>query len=303
MAYLFKPLMTRYVDATRRRVAKSTPGAIKVTHTSKYYYGHFRGPDGTVHRVPLHCTDRSAAQTKFNELIRQAERCQVGFSDPHEQHAKRPLTDHLDNFQQHLLDQNNTKKYVGEVVNKIRRILNDCKMRHIRDLAYDRVEAYLGNSRRNGMSIQTSNHYVRAIKEFSRWLVRSKRTAQDALAELRILDAKADRRHERRPLTEDEFARLVDAAFAGSEIEGVSGIDRAMMYVLAAWTGYRRAELASLTLRSFDFENTPATVTIKAAYAKNRREDRTPLHPELVEQLRGWIAAKPGLAADTPCFP
>jgi hypothetical protein len=29
------------------------------------------------------------------------------------------------------------------------------------------VEAYLGNARRSGMSIQTSNHYVRAIKEFS----------------------------------------------------------------------------------------------------------------------------------------
>jgi hypothetical protein len=41
-------------------------------------------------------------------------------------------------------------------------------------------------------------------------------------------------RHDRRALSEDEFVRLIAAARNGTQVEGILGPDRAMMYVLAA---------------------------------------------------------------------
>jgi hypothetical protein len=54
-------------------------------------------------------------------------------------------------------------------------------------------------------------------------------------------------------------------------VEGICGPDRAMMYVLAAWTGYRRGEIGSLTRESFDLASDPATVTVEAGHSKRRR--------------------------------
>jgi integrase len=76
-----------------------------------------------------------------------------------------------------------------------------------------------------------------------------------------------------------------------------------MLYVLAAWTGYRRSELASLTLRSFNFDTDPPTVSVKASYSKRRRNDVVPLHPAVVQRLIAWLDGKSqDLATDAPVF-
>ena len=75
-----------------------------------------------------------------------------------------------------------------------------------------------------------------------------------------------------------------------------------MLYVLAAWTGYRRQELASLTRSSFKLNTTPAKVTVTAAYSKRRRQDVIPLHPEVAARLKTWLATKKDLAANQPVF-
>ena len=69
----------------------------------------------------------------------------------------------------------------------------------------------------------------------------------------------------RRALTADELSRLVASAGRG----------RGPAYLLAATTGLRRSELASLTWEDVDLE--AATVRVRAASAKNRREAVLPL--------------------------
>jgi len=63
-----------------------------------------------------------------------------------------------------------------------------------------------------------------------------------------------------------------------------------MLYLLAAYTGLRASELASLTRASFDLS--AKTVSVEAAYSKRRRNDTLPLHASLVERLRSWLAGK-----------
>ena len=103
-------------------------------------------------------------------------------------------------------------------------------------------------------------------------------------------------------MSADEFSRLIDAARNGPKIEGISGPDRAMMYILASWTGFRKGEIGSLTLRSLRLDDDPPTATVAACYSKRRRRDTQVLHPELVRQLREWIATK-RVKPDKPLFP
>jgi integrase len=151
---------------------------------------------------------------------------------------------------------------------------------------------FLGELRQQGRSVQTHNHHLKSIKAFTRWLIRDRRNPTDPLAHLSRLNVSTARRHDRRALTPDEFSRLIKAARTGGQIEGVSGTDRAMVYLLAAYTGFRRAEIGSLTFQSLDLDGDPPTATVGASFSKRRREDTQVLHPELVKELKGWLATK-----------
>ena len=61
-----------------------------------------------------------------------------------------------------------------------------------------------------------------------------------------------------------------------------------MMYQLAAWTGYRKGEIGSLTPAAFDFGVEP-TVTVEASYSKRRRRDTQELHPDLARRSHAWM--------------
>lgn len=105
-----------------------------------------------------------------------------------------------------------------------------------------------------------------AFKQFCTWLELDGRVPRkkNPVEHLSAINSDTDIRWERRVMTAEEFTRLVEAANSGPDIQCVSGPDRAMLYILAAWTGYRRGELASLTLRSFNFDSDPA-VQVKAS--------------------------------------
>jgi integrase len=155
---------------------------------------------------------------------------------------------------------------------------------------------------RPGLSIQTSNQYLTSLKHFTRWLVRRDRLGKDPLADLAILNNRVDRRHDRRALDSADFYKLLDAAEHGPVIEGIAGPDRAMLYLLAGWSGFRRKELASLTRQSFDLKSVPATITVQAGYSKNKRKDSIPLHPVIVARLQSWFAQRPDMGPTDPVF-
>ena len=93
-------------------------------------------------------------------------------------------------------------------------------------------------------------------------------------------------------MSEIEFTRLYDAAYNGRPYFDLSGKDRAILYLTAAYTGLRAGELASLTPDNFDFEADPPAVTVEASYSKHRRRDVLPLNHQLAGRLHGWITEK-----------
>jgi integrase len=153
------------------------------------------------------------------------------------------------------------------------------------------VEALAAN-RAKGSGPETVNHYIRAAKGFTRWMVRTGRMATDPLAPLALVSAKADVRRGRRELTPDELRRLFAAARTSAvSLRGLSGGDRAALYSLAAGTGFRVNALANLTPADFDF---PAgTVTLPARFNKSRKVKVQPLPPDVAAAIATYAAGRP----------
>ncbi len=273
----------------------------KVKAKSRKWWGRYRDENGDERRVPL-ATDRAAAQTMLAGLVKKAERMAAGLEDPFDKHQRRPLKDHLDDFIKYLENKATTDSHIKKTKQRALAIIEACKFERINQISPSRVQEYLAQLRANDRSTATSNHYLRAIKMFTRWLVRDCRTNEDRLAHMSRLNEDTDRRRVRRPLSMEEFARLIEAAEVGPSIQCIPGPDRAILYIVGAYTGYRRGEIGSVTTRSFDFESDPPIVTVQAGYSKRRRVDVLPLRRDFAERIQAWLASKPDVSPTEPLF-
>ncbi len=258
----------------------------------------YRTPDGS-YRVVVGFTDRAATLAKATELERRAEREAAGLTSPADDAARLPLEDHVVAFEAALRGRGNTPEHVARHVSRVRRLLLGCK--RVGDMTPSRVQGVLAEMRAKGAGATTLNNHLVAAKGFAIWLVRNRLAPDDPLAGLSRFNVAADRRHVRRALDADELSDLITAARQSTEtIHGLDGPARAALYATAAFTGLRAGELRSLTAASFALDADPPTVTVKAMYSKHRREDRLPLHPDLVATLRAFLPTRSPFGAVWP---
>jgi len=275
---------------------------LKIQSKSKKWWGRFKAADGRERRVPL-AADKAAAQAMLNEHVRKVEREKAGLVDPTEEQRKRPIAEHVTDFKRYLKNKGVTPKQVHTATTQLQCMIDGNQWKQIGDISASGALDFLGGLREAGKSAQTFNHYLKSAKQFTRWLVRDRRALVDPLAHLSKLNVSTDRRHDRRALTTEEFTLLIEATHNGKVIETIPGPDRAMMYVLAGWTGFRKGEIGSLTRRSFRLDDEPATATVAACYSKRKRQDTQILHPEVVRRLSEWLGTKPDLKDDDLLFP
>jgi len=266
----------------------------KIIVESEFYTVQYFDHNGKRRKVYTRYPDKDAAQQYANQLEKQAEDRRRGVVDVKtEQHvaqARRPISEHLTEFRQYLQDKQNSPKHVELVCSRVGKLIDDCKAEQIGDLTDVTVMAAIGAMKAGGASLQTCNHYIRGIKQFSRWLKLQKRTPDDALAALAGFNAETDRRYVRRELQSDELGYLLRTVETYTTANhNMPGPDRAMAYRLALGTGFRAKELRSLSPASFDLDGHPATVTVTAGYSKRRRQDTQPIRRDLAELLRPWL--------------
>jgi len=204
------------------------------------------------------------------------------------------LAAHLDDFQAALAAKGDTEKHARLVANRARRLVKKCRFQFWNNLSASKVQACLAELRDggNGLSIQTSNFYLQAIKQFCKWMVRDGRANRSPLEHLQGQNVQTDRRHDRRALAVEETRWLLRTTLAGPEQAGVCGAERYLIYRLALESGLRAKEIRTLSRSSFDFTARPATVTVEAAYSKRRRLDVLPLRPDTADLLREHLAKK-----------
>lgn len=298
MAEVFRP--TYYVNPeTGKRCKKSTPGAVK--RKSKTWWTRFYLPNGQRPKVKLY-RDRKASETRAAELERRGERLDAGFADPLDEHARRPLAEHLADFAGYLAAKGNTPAHVTRTQTRAQAALDGARCVKIADLQPSAILGFVDRLRKQGAGITTANHYLTAAKGFSRWLWRERRIDSDPLAGMaKLANVETDIRHARRELCADELRWLLETTRQSARgFRGLAGFDRFALYLTAAGTGFRRGELVSLTPASFDLAGDRPTARVEAAYSKNRKEARQPLPADLAAALRDYLYSKP---TDAPVWP
>jgi integrase len=216
----------------------------------------------------------------------------IGLLEPHKATAGKPLCEHLKDFHKSLVAKGDTAKQAKQVTTRVKRIIEGCRFRNWSDISASRIEHYLAELRNEGLGIsaQTSNFYLKSIKQFCKWMVADRRALDSPIEHLRGQNVNTDRRHDRRALEPNELRRLLEATLAGPKRFGMTGHERALLYRFTAETGLRRNEIKSLKISSFNFEN--LTVTVKAAYSKHRREDVLPLREDTAAELQEFFKGK-----------
>ena len=253
--------------------------------TEKKYTVEWRDASGRCYRQAAY-TDKSESWALARKLENDAQAGQVV------KHRRTPLAEHLEAFRRSLQSKERTIKHIQITCNRIARVFDNCIFIQLADVNISPIEEWLDEQRSLRIGIKTRNYYVASVKQFFTWMVRTKRAFQNPVLGLETLNAEADIRRVRRVLTHAELEKLIIAARSGNPFRGISGEDRAILYLLAVRTGLRKSECASLTAKSFDL---PArTVTVTAAYSKRRRKDTLPLRADIVEILTEWLRGRTG---------
>ncbi len=272
----------------------------RIRKQSKCWYIDFKTSEGTRKRVKGF-KDKSATQQLAAKLEHEAELAERGLGDKFAEHRKRPLKEHLEDFERSLLAKGGTAKNAKQVKSRVKRVLDECSFIIWNDIQASRVQHIISGLRKyvktkaglkdlGEISAQTCNHYLKSVKEFCKWMVDDRRASESPVKHLQTISVSADRRHDRRSLETDEIRRLLEATKTAPKRFGMDGHQRALLYRLAVETGLRRDELKSLRKSSFDFEN--YTVTVEAAYSKNRRQSTLPLRKDTAAELRSVVAGK-----------
>jgi integrase len=260
------------------------------------WYIEWHGADGRTHRKRIGPDKRLAneALARFEERER---RRRLGLPDSADDQATglaRPVGLLITEYLEVLAGRNTSAGYRELVEDYLTRMATDLAWFTIPDLSADRLVVYLGQRReRHDNGPATLNSYRRIAVGFARWCA-ERIGVKNPLAKVPRFVEEVDRRRSRRILTDDELKRLIDAAAAcpRNGVAAFRGPDRAMLYLVAAYTGIRAGELAKLTPLAFHLDATPPTVTVEARDAKGKRTEPVPLPAHVVGRLRPWLASR-----------
>jgi integrase len=193
-------------------------------------------------------------------------------------------------------------KHQEDFRRSISEVVTDCQWAKLADVSQEALEAWMARQRAKGgrFSTATQNNRLAAWRAFGRWLARTDRVLVSPFRHIRLERTDTDRKLERRPFTVDELAALVESVPGSPRRLNMTGTTRGVLYRLAAFTGLRAAEIASLSAKSFRLDESLPVVVIEARSAKNKRQTAQPIPAALVPVLRHHIQ---GLKAEEYAFP
>jgi integrase len=204
----------------------------------------------------------------------------------------RPLTVLLSEWQTSITDNGKSQYHADQYHGRAAKVFTGIGAAQPADLDAGRVTAELARLRRAGeFGTQTSNHYLTACRAFSRWCVEAGYLDADPLTSCRPVPI-GKRTFERRPLTPDELERLIRATTGRTASRcAVKGPDRAVAYLVVAYTGFRLAELARLVPESFRLDEAPPVVILGPSKGKPGVSQAIP--DSIVPRLRAYLKDKP----------
>ena len=207
---------------------------------------------------------------------------------------KRTLAEYLELYRQKLRvgfrpklqKMLNGDSRVNSACNQNKRIIDGCGFKVWADIRFDTVGDFI---RTLDISSRTFNYYVRDFEQFCRFVIDS--DFEHTLPKGgKIPRFAVEDRPVRRALSPDEVSTLIEATASAPEAFGMSGHERAVMYLTASETGYRSIELKRLTVADFDLQH--GSINLDNTKTKNRRYAEQPIRKRRILQYRFFFTGK-----------
>ena len=288
-ARVWRKKTTRYVHAeTGRRTKKDDPQAVKRTDQSKRFYGTLKRSDGTKKQTPL-TEDETSSLALLQRLQAESDKDRALGIVPQQRKADESMTKYLSEYEKFLTGKNRSPFHVSTTIKRATDLFTDSSTTTPRTITATAIVKTIDGYRRKGkysrtrkrkekLSLETCNHYLRAVKAFTRWLWITDIITTDPMKSVSLFNADVDRKKIRRAMSVDELTKLYQSTLTAKKYGGkrwwLRGPDRALLYVVAASTGLRASELASLK-RSRISKRLALTV-----------RNRSPLHRSLLKLVR-----------------
>ncbi len=298
-----------------------TDGADRIVIESSKYIAKYRDGAGIVREVATGCRDETAARQVLADLERRAELVRSNMMTPGEdrvgRHQATALDEHFHTYLEHAAAAGHSPEHRANVACHLNRLAADCSFRSLRDLQREALERWLAAQAGNGMGARTRNTYRAAAVAFCNWCVETNRLTSNPFTAAPKADEKADRRRQRRAMTEEELVQLLTVARERPLLDALTvrkgqrkgeryanvrpevrdqmewlGRERALIYKTLLLTGLRKGELASLTVVQLTLDAPVSFAVLDAADEKSREGNEVPLREDLAADLRGWLADK-----------
>ena len=174
--------LTDHLETTRRIPAFTSKAAsLELGRNLVQLVAYHRSSGGQTDPALLVWLEALPARTK-------ARLVKIGLVDARQATATKGLTEHLDDFASSLAAGDVSANQVALVTGRARRVIEGCGFRYWSDLSASRVMTYLGDLRsgrvftshksKQGISAQTFNFYLAALKQFCLWMVKDRRARE-----------------------------------------------------------------------------------------------------------------------------
>lgn len=303
------------------------------------YYIKYKDENG-VWQTIVGNTNKADSLRIGQEKERRASLVRAGIAVPEASPVADDLASLVKSYARNLQFKGDTESHIDLTTQQLTSIFEGCKFAKLRDLqintAAERVINYLLTKKRASkrrplkavrkrdrkpperppeeldvISPRTRKLYLASLKGFCRWCISNGKMTAPACPLLHIKvgtqksEAKKSQPPERRAATDSEVKTLLTVARGGSEVEGLTGVERYHLYRTALGTGFRASELASRHAKHFLTKQTPPTLQLEWVDAKDGKDagpklHNQPLHPDLAKELAKWLK---GRAADSPVWP
>jgi integrase len=190
--------------------------------------------------------------------------------------AGHPLADYLNDLRNIGRDE----VYVENLSYRLNILIRECNGGYPPKVTADSFTTWRAKQNK---AAKTLNQYFDSAKAMLNWMIKSGRISQNPLVTVQKVEFVPA--WKRRAFQDDEIKSLLQVA-------GESRIG----YLLALYTGLRRAELKALTKGDIKLDVIIPSLSLDGQFTKNGKKADIPLHPEIVSELRKLIPANAKLS-------
>jgi integrase len=256
---------------------------------SKKWYVELRIRGKVIRRVGY--VSKKATERLAADLEREHELIHAGVLPSQTAELRRQLTELLDEWEAAIVARGSKPETAKLKRFRVGQVADGCGWARPGDCDGEAAQRWLAGEQRAGrLAARTVCHYAGDLSQFGRWCV-PRRLATNPFAHLARPNPDADRRHVRRTIPAEDLARVIAAARSGRVAFDMAGPDRAALYLLAAYSGYRASELAALERDALAVGDSPVVV-LGAEYTKNGKPAQIPVPGWVADDLRAWLGVK-----------